>query len=109
MSEELKPQAQNNAEATTNAQAKPAAEVSAAAKPAPAKPVAKPAAPAKPAVNELKPKVVAPAELHAEMKRLHDEEGYGLAPEPRRVWTGWTMAWAWFTKWNQPLPVSRLA
>ena len=27
MSEELKPQAQNNAEATTNAQAKPAAEV----------------------------------------------------------------------------------
>ena len=39
MSEELKPQAQNNAEATTNAQAKPAAEVSAAAKPAPAKPV----------------------------------------------------------------------
>lgn len=78
MSEELKPQAQNNAEATTNAQAKPAAEVSAAAKPAPAKPVAKPAAPAKPAVNELKPKVVAPAELHAEMKRLHDEEGMDL-------------------------------
>ena len=38
MSEELKPQAQNNAEATTNAQAKPAAEVSAAAKPAPALP-----------------------------------------------------------------------
>lgn len=44
----------------------------------PAAPAAAPrpaAAPAGPAANELKPKTVAPEELHAEMKRLHDEEG----------------------------------
>ncbi len=67
MSEELKPTANNGAEAQQPAApAKPAAA---------ARPAVKPAAPAKPAVNELKPREVAPAELHAEMKRLHDEEG----------------------------------
>ena len=67
MSEELKPTANNGAEAQqTAAPAKPAAA---------ARPAVKPAAPAKPAVNELKPREVAPAALHAEMKRLHDEEG----------------------------------
>ena len=71
MSEELKATANNGTEAQ-----KPAAPA-AAAKPAAARPaVARPAAaPAKPAVNELKPKTVAAADLHAEMKRLHDEEG----------------------------------
>ena len=69
MSEELKPQATNTESAAPAA--KPAA------KPAAARPAA-PAAPAKPAVNELKPKVVAPGELHAEMKRLHDAEGMDL-------------------------------
>lgn len=64
MSEELKPQV------TNTESAEPAAKP--AAKPVAAKPAA---APAKPAVNELKPKVVSPAELHAEMKRLHDAEG----------------------------------
>lgn len=67
MSEELKPTANNGAEAQqTAAPAKSAAA---------ARPAVKPAAPAKPAVNELKPREVAPADLHAEMKRLHDEEG----------------------------------
>lgn len=60
MSEELKPQA-----------------IKAAAAPKPAAP-ARPAAPAKPAVNELNPVVVSPERLHAEMKRLHDEEGMDL-------------------------------
>lgn len=71
MSEELKATANNGTEAQ-----KPAAPA-AAAKPAAARPaVARPAAaPAKPAVNELKPKTVAATDLHAEMKRLHDEEG----------------------------------
>lgn len=64
MSEELNPAA--NA-AQTQA---PAAE--APARPA-ARPAARPVAPAKPAVNELKPTLVAPADLHKEMKRLHDE------------------------------------
>ena len=64
MSVELKPAA--NA-AQTQA---PAAE--APARPA-ARPAARPVAPAKPAVNELKPTLVAPADLHKEMKRLHDE------------------------------------
>lgn len=36
---------------------------------------AEPAAPAQPAENLCELKTVAPAELHAEMKRLHDEEG----------------------------------
>lgn len=69
MSEELKPQATNTESAAPAA--KPAA------KPAAARPAA-PAAPAKPAVNELKSKVMAPAELHVEMKRLHDAEGMDL-------------------------------
>lgn len=64
MSEALNTQANTGAEA-----AKPAARP-AVQKPAPA--------PAKPAVNELKPKVVAPADLYAEMKRLHDAEGMDL-------------------------------
>ncbi len=58
--------------------AAPAAEAPAkpaAAKPAVARPAARPVAPAKPAVNELKPTEVTPADLHAEMKRLHDEKG----------------------------------
>ena len=71
MSEELNPTANQNAEAQ-----KPAAPATAAAKPAARPAVARPAAaPAKPAVNELKPKTVSAADLHAEMKRLHDEEG----------------------------------
>ena len=84
MSEELNPTAnQQGAEAqkpatpaTAQAQ-KPAAPAAATAKPAAARQaVARPAAaPAKPAVNELKPKIVEAAYLHAEMKRLHDEEG----------------------------------
>ena len=72
MSEELKSQA--------NVEAKPATAAAPQAQPA-AKPAARPAAPAvpaKPAVNELKPKTVAPAELYAEMKRLHDQEGMDL-------------------------------
>ena len=81
MSEELNPTANTGAAAQKPAAPaaapaeKPAA--TAAAKPAAARPaVARPAAaPAKPAVNELKPKTVAASELHAEMKRLHDQEG----------------------------------
>ena len=70
MSEELNSTANQNAEAQ-----KPTA-TAAAAKPAAARTaVARPAAPAKPAVNELKAKTVPATELHAEMKRLHDEEG----------------------------------
>ncbi len=86
MSEELKPTATPSAEATQPAAAPTAAAPAtapAAAKPAAtaaaAKPAVKPAprmvAPAKPAINELKPKEISPAELFAEMKRLHDEEG----------------------------------
>ncbi len=93
MSEELKPsnEQQPKTAAPAAAPAAPAAapaaatpqtpnEAPAAAKPAPAeaKPAPRPrpaAAPAKPAVNELKPKDVPAAELHAEMKRLRDEEG----------------------------------
>ena len=80
MSEELNPKATPGAEAQQPAAPaaapaeKPAAPA-AAAKPAVARPAAKPVAPAKPAVNELKPTEVAPADLHAEMKRLHDEKG----------------------------------
>ena len=54
--------------------AKPAAP---AAKPAVARPAARPAAPAAPAApaeNACDPKVIAPADLHAEMKRLREEE-----------------------------------
>ncbi len=92
MSEELNPTANQSAAADSAAAPKaeqkaapaekPAAPAAAsaekpaaAAKPAVARPAARPAAPAKPAVNELKPVQVAPAELHAEMKRLHDEKG----------------------------------
>ena len=81
MSEELNPTANQGAEAQKPAAPaaapaeKPAAPA-AAAKPAARPAVARPAAaPAKPAVNELKPKTVSAADLHAEMKRLHDEEG----------------------------------
>lgn len=66
------------APAAKPAAAAPASEAAAkpaAAKHAVARPAARPAAPAKPAVNELKPTEVAPADLHAEMKRLHDEKG----------------------------------
>ena len=77
MSEELKPTATASAEAEKKAA--PAAEApKAAAKPAVARPAARPAAPAKPAVNELKPVVVEADKLHAEMKRLRDEEGMDL-------------------------------
>ena len=88
MSEELNPTANQSAEAQKPAtpaapKAAPAAETTAAkpaaaaaaTKPAAAHPAVRPAAPAKPAVNELHPKDVAPADLFAEMKRLHDEEG----------------------------------
>lgn len=88
MSEELNPTAQQPeaqkpaapaapAEKPAAPAEKPAAPAAAAEKPAAPKPAAaRPApAPAKPALNELKPKEVAPADLHAEMKRLHDEEG----------------------------------
>lgn len=88
MSEELNPTAQQPeaqkpaapaapAEKPATPAEKPAAPATAAEKPAaPKLAAARPApAPAKPALNELKPKEVAPADLHAEMKRLHDEEG----------------------------------
>ena len=71
MSEELNPTAKQSAEGQKPA-APAAAQPKVAARPAAARPAA---APAKPAINELKPKVVEPANLHAEMKRLHDEEG----------------------------------
>lgn len=74
MSEELNPTAKQSAEGQKPA-APAAAQPKVAARPAAARPAA---APAKPAVNELKPKVVEPANLHAEMKRLHDEEGMDL-------------------------------
>ncbi len=54
-----------------NEQQKPAVQPAAVAKPAPA---AAPAAPAQPAENLCDMKLVAPEALHAEMKRLHDEE-----------------------------------
>ncbi len=74
MSEELNPTAKQSAEGQKPA-APAAAQPKVAARPAAARPAA---APAKPAINELKPKVVEPANLHAEMKRLHDEEGMDL-------------------------------
>lgn len=83
MSEELNPTAkEQGAEAQkpaapAAAQAQKPAAPAAGAKPAVARPAAaRPAAaPAKPAVNELKPTLIEAANLHAEMKRLHDEEG----------------------------------
>lgn len=83
MSEELNPTAkEQGAEAQkpaapAAAQAQQSAAPAAGAKPAVARPAAaRPAAaPAKPAVNELKPTLIEAANLHAEMKRLHDEEG----------------------------------
>ena len=83
MSEELNPTAkEQGAEAQkpaapAAAQAQQPAAPAAGAKPAVARPAAaRPAAaPAKPAVNELKPTLIKAANLHAEMKRLHDEEG----------------------------------
>lgn len=71
MSEELNPTANQSAEGQ-----KPATPAAAQPKVAARAAVARPAtAPSKPAVNELKPTIVEPAKLHAEMKRLHDEEG----------------------------------
>lgn len=71
MSEELNPTANQSAEGQ-----KPATPAAAQPKVATRAAVARPAtAPSKPAVNELKPTIVEPAKLHAEMKRLHDEEG----------------------------------
>lgn len=83
MSEELNPTAkEQGAEAQkpaapAAAQAQQPAASAAGTKPAVARPAAaRPAAaPAKPAVNELKPTLIEAANLHAEMKRLHDEEG----------------------------------
>ena len=83
MSEELNPTAkEQGAEAQkpaapAAAQAQQPAAPAAGPKPAVARPAAaRPAAaPAKPAVNELKPTLIEAANLHAEMKRLHDEEG----------------------------------
>ena len=83
MSEELNPTAkEQGAEAQkpaapAAAQAQQPATPAAGTKPAVARPAAaRPAAaPAKPAVNELKPTLIEAANLHAEMKRLHDEEG----------------------------------
>lgn len=83
MSEELNPTAkEQGAEAQkpaapAAAQTQQPAAPAAGAKPAVARPAAaRPAAaPAKPAVNELKPTLIEAANLHAEMKRLHDEEG----------------------------------
>lgn len=80
MSEELNPTAkEQGAEAQKPAapQAQQPAAPAAGTKPVVARPAAaRPAAaPAKPAVNELKPTLIEAANLHAEMKRLHDEEG----------------------------------
>lgn len=80
MSEELNPTAkEQGAEAQKPAapHAQQPAAPAAGTKPAVARPAAaRPAAaPAKPAVNELKPTLIEAANLHAEMKRLHDEEG----------------------------------
>lgn len=83
MSEELNPTAkEQGAEAqkpaaSAAAQAQQPAAPAAGTKPVVARPAAaRPAAaPAKPAVNELKPTLIEAANLHAEMKRLHDEEG----------------------------------
>ena len=62
--------AQNQPQAAANA-GKPAAPAAAAVKPA-AK--AQPEAPAQPAENQIEPRFVEPSALHAEMKRLRDEE-----------------------------------
>lgn len=83
MSEELNPTAKEQGAEAQKPAAPAAAQVqqpaapAAGAKPAVARPAAaRPAAaPAKPAVNELKPTLIEAANLHAEMKRLHDEEG----------------------------------
>lgn len=80
MSEELNPTAKEQgveAQKPAAHQAQQPAVPAAGAKPAVARPAAaRPAAaPAKPAVNELKPTLIEAANLHAEMKRLHDEEG----------------------------------
>lgn len=80
MSEELNPTAKEQgaeAQKPAAAQAQQPAAPAAGIKPAVARPAAaRPAAaPAKPAVNELKPTLIEAANLHAEMKRLHDEEG----------------------------------
>lgn len=80
MSEELNPTAKEQgagAQKPAAPQAQQPAVPAAGAKPAVARPAAaRPAAaPAKPAVNELKPTLIEAANLHAEMKRLHDEEG----------------------------------
>lgn len=83
MSEELNPTAKEQGAETQKpaapaaAQAQQPAAPAAGTKPAVARPAAaRPAAaPAKPAVNELKPTLIEAANLHAEMKRLHDEEG----------------------------------
>lgn len=83
MSEELNPTAKEQGTeaqkpaAPAAAQAQQPAAPAAGTKPAVARPAAaRPAAaPAKPAVNELKPTLIEAANLHAEMKRLHDEEG----------------------------------
>lgn len=80
MSEELNPTAKEQgaeAQKPVAPQAQQPAAPAAGAKPAVARPAAaRPAAaPAKPAVNELKPTLIEAANLHAEMKRLHDEEG----------------------------------
>lgn len=80
MSEELNPTAKEQgteAQKPAAPQAQQPAAPAAGTKPAVARPAAaRPAAaPAKPAVNELKPTLIEAANLHAEMKRLHDEEG----------------------------------
>lgn len=80
MSEELNPTAKEQgaeAQKPVAPQAQQPAAPAAGTKPAVARPAAaRPAAaPAKPAVNELKPTLIEAANLHAEMKRLHDEEG----------------------------------
>lgn len=81
MSEELKPTTQQTEQPKQPATPEqPQATAPAAANAGTAKPAARPvprpaAAPAKPPQNELKPQEVSPAELHAEMKRLREEEG----------------------------------
>lgn len=72
MSEELNPTAKEQGAEAQKPAAPAAGTKPAVARPAAARPAA---APAKPAVNELKPTLIEAANLHAEMKRLHDEEG----------------------------------
>lgn len=72
MSEELNPTAKEQGAEAQQPAAPAAGTKPAVARPAAARPAA---APAKPAVNELKPILIEAANLHAEMKRLHDEEG----------------------------------